>query len=195
MNIIDTLKCDTAMISQIRESGKYDYYKQKIQEADNNFELPELSYNGSNSKVMMVVAIVLLVLIITFIIFMMYRNGVFSRNKKTPPNEDEENTEDTNIQGIDFEKELNSALNKGNWNEAVRMIYLHSLFLLNEKGVVAWMPYKTPTEYSYEANDVNFTWMTNVFLNTRYGMFDADELAVREMQKRQQKMKGGEYEE
>jgi len=194
MSVIDTLKCDQATLSQFKESGDFDYYSQKIQpvveEAAKNAQHDTTSLDIG---VIRVIVIILITLLIAFVLFMMYKNGVFARNSKKPKEEEEEEEHDDElkIEGINFEKEINDAENNKDWNRAVRMIYLQTLKKISEKGKVVWQQHKTPTEYSIEAGIAQFNNMTNVFLRTRYGLFDADEDTCKMMHKLQVQMKGG----
>ena len=195
MSVIDTLTCDQSTLSGIRESGNFDYYSQKLQPKAE--EAVDYANNHVNTSIdgdfIKVIAIILFVLLIAFIIFMMYKNGVFSSKKKGHKMEEEEeqNDDELKIDGIDFEKEIEDAESQRDWNRAVRMIYLQTLQWMSEKGTINWQPHKTPTEYSIEAGITEFNCMTNVFLRTRYGLFDADEVTCQEMHGKQKEMKGG----
>jgi hypothetical protein len=68
---------------------------------------------------------------------------------------------------------------------------LQTLHDLNENNVVVWQLHKTPTEYSIEAGDVSFTNMTNLFLRIRYGLFDASEDDVNDMERWQLSVRKG----
>ena len=197
-NLIDTLTIDTSTIAQMRSSGKYDYYSQKlpIPEDDSrnlDIDLPDLPSSELNPEVAKIVMIVIFAIIIGLVVYYMYKNGVFSRNKKVKKSkkEDDSSAEGLDISGIDFAKELSEAKREGRWNDAVRLCYLQTLHDLNENNVVVWQLHKTPTEYSIEAGDVSFTNMTNLFLRIRYGLFDASEDDVNDMERWQLSVRKG----
>ena len=197
-NLIDTLTIDTSTIAQMRSSGKYDYYSQKlpIPEDDSrnlDIDLPDLPSSELNPEVAKIVMIVIFAIIIGLVFYYMYKNGMFSRNKKVKKSkkEDDSSAEGLDISGIDFAKELSEAKREGRWNDVVRLCYLQTLHDLNENNVVVWQLHKTPTEYSIEAGDVSFTNMTNLFLRIRYGLFDASEDDVNDMERWQLSVRKG----
>lgn len=194
MSVIDTIKCDQATLSKFKESDNFDYYSQKLkpvvnQNVDNNNNGP----SSLNDGFVKILAIIFFILFLAFIIYMMYKNGLFKRNKKKKKEEEEEEEHDDElkIEDINFEKEIKDAENNKDWNRAVRMIYLQTLQILSEKGKIIWQQHKTPTEYSIEAGVAQFNTMTNVFLKTRYGLFNADEDTCKLMHNQQDMMKGG----
>jgi hypothetical protein len=201
MNPADSLKCDTSVITRFRESGNFDYFSQKLKpQLDEASDAMDIQQDPGllDSTLAKVIMILILACIIAIIIYMMYKNGMFSRNKKLEEDEEDEEEEENglNIEGIDFDHEILSAEQSGEWNKAVRLIYLQSLKQLSDDGRVVWEKHKTPTEYSIEAGSEPFRWMTNQFLYTRYGEFQADESSCHEMHQRQEEMmKGGEHEE
>ena len=82
------------------------------------------------------------------------------------------------IYNHDFLSELEMLSKKGNFSEAVRVVYLAALHGLNEKQLVKWDDSKTPTDYYYEiANDkvrpVFFS-LANIFLQARFDDVIAD---------------------
>ena len=197
MSVIDTIKCDQATLSKFKESDNFDYYSQKLkpvinQNVDNNNKnetsLPDYGFAKA-------LAIILLILFVAFVIYMMYKNGMFNRNKKMKKDEEEEeekeHDDELKIEDINFEKEIKDAETNKDWNRAVRLIYLQTLQKLSEKGKIIWQQHKTPTEYSIEARVTQFNTMTNVFLKTRYGLFNADEETCKLMHNQQDMMKGG----
>ena len=195
MNLADTLKCDTSVISRFMESGDYDYFSQKLkpelEEAVDRVNKDTGMFDSTFAKVIMILT---LVAIIAIIIYMMYKYGWFKRNKKLNDDdeEDEGNPEDElSIEGIEFDSEIRLAEQSGEWNRAVRLIYLNSLKHLSDCGKVIWEKHKTPTEYSIEAGVDEFRWMTNVFLYTRYGEFMADESTCKEMRHKLELLRKG----
>lgn len=104
--------------------------------------------------------------------------------------------EEDTIYGIDFEKEISTAMLRNEYREAVRLLYLQTLKQLSDAEKIDWQPYKTPTEYTYElkpnALRTPFRELTNRFLRVRYGNFEATEALFHEMQTLQREIvKGG----
>ena len=81
--------------------------------------------------------------------------------------------ENDNIHEIDFETEIQEATRKKNYRSLCRLLYLQTLKRFSDANVIDWKSYKTPSQYSREVNDEEFTTLTNHFLRIRYGNFEA----------------------
>ena len=103
--------------------------------------------------------------------------------------------EEDTIYGVDFQKEIDAAVFRNDYREAVRLLYLQTLKFLSDAGKIDWQPYKTPTEYIYEIKidtlKTPFRELTNRFLRVRYGNFEATVVLYREMQAFQKEMVEG----
>lgn len=88
--------------------------------------------------------------------------------------------EDT-IYGVDFEAGIAKALERNDYREAVRLLYLQTLKRLSDEGRINWQLYKTPTQYLYEVRAAAFRQMTHHFLRVRYGNFEANSSLFEEM--------------
>lgn len=180
----DTIQCDTGTISLIRSSGEFDYYSQK-RPADREesttydpFEGMDIRQTEGGRDLSLLILIIFAVVMVSLIVVLLYsKRDKKVEKKKTEDSSDEELT----IEGRDFDKELSEAERRGDWNSAVRIVYLRTLNNLCEKGRVVWQADKTPTDYSVEAGIDTFRQMTNHFLRIRYGMFDADREMLDEM--------------
>ncbi len=97
---------------------------------------------------------------------------IFSRDAKTM-GLDEEYTE--NIHEMDFEQELQKAIQTANYRLAVRLLYLNSLKRLSDCQFINWQSAKTNTAYINElANTTlaaDFKRLTQLFEYTWYGDF------------------------
>jgi hypothetical protein len=83
-----------------------------------------------------------------------------------------------NIHEINFNEEIEKAVAKGNYRLAVRLLYLLSLKLLNDKELINWQPEKTNQTYISEIADPNrkreFSALTLQFEYIWYGEFFID---------------------
>lgn len=102
--------------------------------------------------------------------------NIFTRKSKSidvPYNESLEN-----IHEIDFNEEIDKAITNGNYRLAVRLLYLRSLKLLNDKELINWQPEKTNQNYINEIVDPErkgqFTALTRQFEYIWYGEFFID---------------------
>ena len=101
---------------------------------------------------------------------------IFAGKSKTidvPYNESLEN-----IHEINFNEEIEKAVANGNYRLAVRLLYLLSLKLLNDKELINWQPEKTNQTYIGEITDPNrkreFSALTLQFEYIWYGEFFID---------------------
>ena len=181
---LDTLQCDTFVISQIRSSGDYDYYSHKrpldktSTEEPIDFEGFDIKPSGGFVDLTSLILILFGILLITGLVVWIYGK----REKKVKKEEEEADDEETlAIERVDFDRELSEARAMGDWNKAVKAVYLRTLNYLNDQNKIIWKADKTPTEYSIEARIEPFQKMTNHFLLIRYGMYDADSLMLSDM--------------
>ena len=195
----DTLICDTAQLAMWQADAAYDYNRELIAPDINLLEsfnrwfakvMTKIFGNGfvaENSELILIgIAILLLVLIGWFV----YRKHpglfVYSRKDGLPYTV----AEDT-IYGVDFAGAIDAALSRGDYREAVRLLYLQTLKRLDEEGRIDWQPYKTPTQYIYEVKSPAFRQLTHHFLRVRYGNFEADETLFRTMRSLQDEVQKG----
>jgi len=57
---------------------------------------------------------------------------------------------DEDISGIDFNERVNKAFLDQDYRLAVRWLYLKQLYVLNEKKLISYQPFKTNIDYSHE---------------------------------------------
>lgn len=81
-------------------------------------------------------------------------------------------TDDT-IYGVDFHIEIDKAMERKDYREVLRLMYLQTLRILSDNHLLDWQPFKTPTQYVYEWRNLDFRKMTNLFIRIRYGNFEA----------------------
>ena len=182
----DTIIYDAQKIAEYQADSRFDYNAQLY--------IPEYSWFNMFTKwfnhflhsifsgkfeenVTMPIFILLLIVIILFILYFLYkkRSGIFIKEKKTAPLPYD--VEEENIHGIEFNKDIITALDCGDYRLAIRLQYLHTLRLLSDNNLINWQIYKTPTEYLYEIRNHEmkpmFRELTNRFLRVRYGNYAA----------------------
>ncbi|HEX6914894.1 MAG TPA: DUF4129 domain-containing protein [Chitinophagaceae bacterium] len=106
-------------------------------------------FSAENRTPVNTIIILLLVAVIVFFVIKLTRNrsAVFGgRGGKGLPYQ--VSMED--IHSISFEDAIREALNNGNYRFAVRLLYLQSLKLLSDRGLIDWKPGKTNQEYVHE---------------------------------------------
>lgn len=81
--------------------------------------------------------------------------------------------EDIDINQTFTNEEINNLLTAGNFKDAIKIVYIQTIQLLNKKKVIQWAPYKTPIDFYYEVknNDIKKDLMnlTTITLAVRYG--------------------------
>lgn len=200
---VDTLVYDTATVAIWQSSSEYDYNRElQTPEVDLigwlNLWLGKLLQKIFGSKFAEqyteIVLAGLFILIVLLLIWFLYkkRPELFMHSGKKLAYRVEEDT----IYGIDFEKEISTAMLRNEYREAVRLLYLQTLKQLSDAEKIDWQPYKTPTEYTYELKPntlrTPFRELTNRFLRVRYGNFEATEALFHEMRTLQREIvKGG----
>ncbi|MBQ8126951.1 MAG: DUF4129 domain-containing protein [Prevotella sp.] len=121
------------------------------------------------------------------------RAGLFMRSEKAAAT-DYTIAEDT-IYGIDFDAELAAAEARGDYRQAVRLVYLQTLRRLSDSGQIDWHPSKTPRQYEREVGQGAFSELSHQFVRVRYGNFEATASTFAEMRRLQAAVvvgKGGE---
>jgi hypothetical protein len=88
--------------------------------------------------------------------------------------------EDT-IYGVDFKGDIAKAVQAQDYRMAVRLVYLQTLWHLQNAELINWQPSKTPVEYMRQVNKSDFTAMSQHFIRVRYGNFEATQALFEEM--------------
>ena len=88
---------------------------------------------------------------------------------------------DENIDEIDFEKMIEQYLAKGDFQYAIRLLYLKNLKTLSDAKLIKWRQDKTNLDYLNELSDkeikFNFRKVTQLFNYIWYGKFEIDATA------------------
>ena len=184
----DTLVCDTARVAFWKSNPDYDHNRELM--------TPEIDIYGwlsmQLSKLLRaifgsrfaeeysgIILIIIAILILLLILWFLYKKRVH---------------EDT-IYGVDFDAEIRRAIDRKDYREAIRLLYLQTLKLLSDDGRIDWQLYKTPTEYIYEVKQemlrTPFRNLTHGFLRVRYGNFPASESLFEELAALQTQIRKG----
>lgn len=208
----DTLVIDSAKHSVWRQDGAYDYGRELVPHQDTFGEwlqdrlgdfTDEIFRNvfAQNREWMWTVLGIIVILAILWIVFVV-RPSVFMRSGKKTDSLDYDVTEDT-IYGIDFPSEIEKAISRHDFREALRLMYLQTLKWLSDNHQIEWQSFKTPTQYTKEWRNADFLKITRLFVRVRYGGFEATEEMIAEMRVCQEAVrrailqgeKGGDHEE
>lgn len=191
----DTLVCDTTLLRQWRGKPQFDY-EGSLQEAGPTL-MDELRWwlsrkfnewfrwSVTEDEVNWIfVGIGILLLLIALYIIYKKNPKLFGRSGKNHSASVKE--EEDTIYGVDFEKRISKALQAEDYYQAVRCLYLLTLKEMNDAQLIAWLPYKTPSEYIYELADASkkeaMRRLTNQFMRVRYGNYTATRELFHEME-------------
>lgn len=97
---------------------------------------------------------IIVILAILWIVFVV-RPSVFMRSGKKVDALNYDVTEDT-IYGIDFPSEIEKSLDRHDYREALRLMYLQTLKWLSANHQIDWQSFKTPTQYTNEWRNADF---------------------------------------
>ena len=132
-----------------------------------------------NKKSSLAVKWIVILLGATALIFLVYKllgmniMHIFGRQSRSDQTQLIDPTE--NIHVIDFDAELQQAIESNNFKSAIRLLYLKSLKELTDKQYIDWQPGKTNQTYIQELSEKpfqgNFALLTNQFEYTWYGDF------------------------
>ena len=187
---MDTLQLDSELLTALQQDPQYDYDSELIGGGESLLEwLRRVIIEWVNEYLGMVldddVANYILIgigaMVVLFLAFLYWRlrPKLFVRGG----NEGEiayDVQEDT-IYGVDFNAEIAKAMQSSDYRQGVRLVYLQTLWQLQNAERIDWQPSKTPVQYMRQVNHPAFTTMTHHFVNVRYGNFEATKELFEEM--------------
>lgn len=186
----DTLCVDSARIAVWQEDGRYDYDREIVGGNENLLEwiasvvsrwLHKTFGTVLSDDVVYYVLVVLGAVVVVALGWLLWKKRFkLFYGKDDDGMLDYEVVEDT-IYGVDFDADLREALDNEDYRQAIRLLYLQTLLYLQETGKIDWQPSKTPTQYMRQVGLPTFSQLTNIFVQVRYGNFDASEVLFRQM--------------
>ena len=176
---VDTLYMDSEMLDDLASQDEFNYSRELVhKESESIWDylekwLRQFFSNDSDYQFLKeygewIVGIVLFVAVVVAIIIYFKNHPELFDKRLKDGNLDYQVGVDS-IYGVDFDAMLQLARNNGDYNEVVRLVYLQTLRLLNDKEIIKWKLYKTPTQYTREYSNKDFRDFTNMFLRVRYG--------------------------
>jgi hypothetical protein len=104
--------------------------------------------------------------------------GLFRKNNKAIASGDEEYIETDNIFEINYQREIDKAINSSNYRLAVRLLFLRALKNLSHKNIIQYKPDRTNFDYLMQLHSTKY--YNDFFRITRdyeycwYGQFDIE---------------------
>ncbi|MBR1933134.1 MAG: DUF4129 domain-containing protein [Prevotella sp.] len=196
----ETLQLDSLQLARWRADNDYDYDRELAGGGQSIMEwlsekvsrwLNRLFDQTFDSNAVYYALVALGAAAVLLVLWLVWKHhpGLFKRSgshQQAPLTATDEDT----IYGIDFEAELQRALARADYRQAVRYVYLQTLAWLSEQKRIDWQPQKTPTQYVREVGDGPFRELSRHFVRVRYGNFDATEALVRQLQALQAEVQG-----
>ena len=176
---IDTLYMDSEMLDDLASKDEFNYSRELVHKESESIMdylerwLRQLFYNDTEYQFLKeygewIVGIVLFV-VLAVAVFIYLKNHPELFDKKLKDGNMDYQVGVDSIYGVDFDAMLELARKNGDYNEVVRLVYLQTLRMLNDKEIIKWKLYKTPTQYTREYGNRDFRDFTNMFLRVRYG--------------------------
>jgi cell division protein FtsL len=181
---VEAVSFDSTLYKTFKAQKKFNYYNQKpdepnlLQQIQRQFYrwltkhfTPNLTEKQFNRG--LIIALIMVLLLVILFLFI-YKPSLFyvNRNRKTDYRIEEEDMEKTN-----FEKQIQKAIEAGEYQEAIRWNYLKILKILDERDLISFDTHKTVYEYMYEMkrNDLkpDFKNLSLQFVYYRYGNGEA----------------------
>lgn len=125
-----------------------------------------------------------LLLIAAFVFFIVKLTGIQPNTlfKKTKSEAKPYQVDEETLNDIDFEGEIQQAINQAQWRIAVRLTYLYALKRISDANLITIRKGKTNHEYLYELSghkvEQDFASLSFLFDYTWYGHFEANESMV-----------------
>lgn len=181
----DTLVLDTAKLQVWWQDADYDYGSELVPHQETFMEWVQMQIGHFLDSIFKTVffqenswwvwsVLGLIFILLAGLLIYLKHPGLFLRSGKKVGSLDYDITEDT-IYGVDFSQEIEKAMERRDYREAVRLLYLHTLKLLSDNHQIEWQPFKTPTQYTYEWHHADFNQLSRLFVMVRYGGFEATE--------------------
>lgn len=125
---------------------------------------------------------ILWIIIITgFVVFLfMYlaNSNISLFRRSSVVNANEEEIEETDIFSIEYQKEIEAAINSGDYRLAVRLLFLQLLRNLSDRNIIQYKSDSTNMDYLLQLRTTNlysgFAWLARNYEYSWYGHFDID---------------------
>jgi hypothetical protein len=178
----EAVSFDSTLYREFQTQKKFNYYSQRPDEPNAWRQLQEKIYlwlrehlapelTSKQFNIILIIALIA-VLVLAIIFLFIYKPSLFYINRKLGcPIGDED------IERTDFEKQIQIAVEKGEYQEAIRWNYLKILKALNEREIISFDANKTANEYVYEMKRTDlkpeFKNISMQFIYFRYGNGEA----------------------
>lgn len=151
----------------------------KVKKRSNFFDGFSRLFDLIKGDILIMIIVGIIGVIILICLFVILKSVLYKRNEKRKKIE---KLQQIDLLTVDenFEKQMKNL----NFREAIRIIYVRTLSLLNNKHFIHWEKAKTPSEYYYEVKEKSlkapFKGLTHTFLLARYDNIEVTREMVEE---------------
>ena len=151
----------------------------KVKKRSNFFDGFSRLFDLIKGDILIMIIVGIIGVIILICLFVILKSVLYKRNEKRKKIE---KLQQIDLLTVDenFEKQMKNL----NYREAIRIIYVRTLSLLNNKQFIHWEKAKTPSEYYYEVKERSlkapFKGLTHTFLLARYDNIEVTREMVEE---------------
>ncbi len=122
---------------------------------------------------------ILFVIVLAATIYTFFKSEIHGLFYKSPSATVEMHVLEEDIHSLNFDTQINDAVQKKNFRYAIRLYYLQNLKELNDRGLISWKGHKTNYDYLQELNGKplfnSFSGITQLFNWIWYGDFSLSE--------------------
>lgn len=142
---------------------------------------PTTMPDGNPLPAMQLFLYIVAAIAVAAVIYLIFKGNwsVIFSGKKIKKKEEEYSVYDEDIHTINFNDEIETAVQQKNYRKATRLFYLKSLKLMADAGVIDWKLNKTNTDYRWEIKDksmrAEFDYLSTSFDYVWYGEFEPTE--------------------
>ncbi len=186
----DTRQFNDAELDEFRTDSDFDYLQQapgkSLWDRFMNYLNNLWNYlfpDGDESWMEFIFRAIIYIIVTATVVYIAYKL-VMMRFSRVVKKQDDSSLQveisEENIHHLDFDGLVREALENKNYRLAIRLRYLQTLKLLADNKVIAWEPYKTNHEYSYEIQKretrLAFDRISYYFDYAWYGDFTVDKV-------------------
>jgi len=164
-NIIDSLKKDDAFWY-----ADHVFEKKEVKEKNYRLKNPPLQWMN------MTTLLVILVLFLGILAWYLFQNNIIGKRGSIGTEKKDEDIISENIFEINYQKEIEKAIDAGDYRLAIRLMFLRLLKLLSQKKIIEYKQERTNFDYLSQLHSTkyyrDFFRLTRNYEYTWYGKFD-----------------------
>lgn len=166
--VIDSLKKDDAF-------WYADHVFEKKQSKEKNFKTTERSFQWINMTTLLVIVVLFLGILAWYLL----QNNIVGRNQSITAKKISEDLSTEDIFDINYQKEIEKAINAGDYRLAIRLMFLRLLTQLSQKRIIEYKQERTNFDYLSQLHSTryynDFFRLTRNYEYAWYGKFEVNQ--------------------